>query len=403
MATLEDEEVCIDDGSEENDSEIDFDLNPEEESGTTTFLRSFVHEEDSRHEFTSTVDAAVYNEREKCFDLFSNLLRQYQTLPTNGSKIASEGDFWSIIACEGAKVLDLMPCNFDWFADLFVEMLLHYCLKDSLVRHIPPNESSSLSRPAKLLSHELSDVKQRKLEERLNPHVNSNQRYAPPSNTNPSQFSRENKVPRRKMTTKDPYELPSATFTGTAQFFFRFILHTSHSFFSVALECALLDKIQILSASLASEGRSRDFCASILSLKTLGKFYGLVLFSPHWTLPLVEDSVMAAQLTKHLYRKQRSLAPKVNYLVTVLQDALRNGCLSVAISWIASSLTTLNCFLRWREIPVLQSIFDLLHRIELTSSSSSSEVFSARRSVRKNRWAPSNILPVISEIIACLF
>ena len=44
------------------------------------FIRPFRDDIDSRNEYKTRTETAVYNERERCFDDFSNLLRQFRTV-----------------------------------------------------------------------------------------------------------------------------------------------------------------------------------------------------------------------------------------------------------------------------------------------------------------------------------
>ena len=44
------------------------------------FIRPFREDIDSRNEYKTRTEMAIYNERERCFDDFSNLLRQFRTV-----------------------------------------------------------------------------------------------------------------------------------------------------------------------------------------------------------------------------------------------------------------------------------------------------------------------------------
>eukprot|EP01041_Mallomonas_annulata_P001544 gene1544-2984_t len=120
-------------------------LNNIRKDSKVEYIRSFRDDIDDRNEYKSQVETAVYNERERCYDDFSNMFRQFQ--------IANKGDidgrrveeFWQSLHTSGTKVLSIRDCNFPWFADIFKSMLLFYGLNTSETATSSSNSSSAIS------------------------------------------------------------------------------------------------------------------------------------------------------------------------------------------------------------------------------------------------------------------
>jgi hypothetical protein len=58
---------------------------------------------------SSQVEGIVYNEREKCFDEFSNLFRRYSDINRSDLDGSKTEEFWPILAQIGTKVTPLPP------------------------------------------------------------------------------------------------------------------------------------------------------------------------------------------------------------------------------------------------------------------------------------------------------
>jgi hypothetical protein len=86
---------------------------------------SFREEIDSRHWFRSTVEQAVYNNREKTRDAFARLQSDYARRLQYGDD-ASEA--WAALALPVRLVVaHVLPPNFGWFAAFFQQELLKSC------------------------------------------------------------------------------------------------------------------------------------------------------------------------------------------------------------------------------------------------------------------------------------
>lgn len=92
------------------------------------FIRPFREETDSRLEYKTPYEGLVYNERERCFDELSNLFHTYQEAHRSDITGRKVSEVLRKLPAIGTKVLNLRDCNFFWFADIFVKMLLFHGL-----------------------------------------------------------------------------------------------------------------------------------------------------------------------------------------------------------------------------------------------------------------------------------
>ena len=92
------------------------------------FIRPFREETDSRLEYKTPYEGLVYNERERCFDELSNLFHLYQEAHKSDISGRKVNEVIRKIPIIGAKNSQLKDCNFFWFADIFVKMLLFHGL-----------------------------------------------------------------------------------------------------------------------------------------------------------------------------------------------------------------------------------------------------------------------------------
>lgn len=94
-----------------------------------TFIRPFREEIDSRNEYKSPIENSIYNEREHCYDDFSNLFHQFQDInkiDLDGLKLA---EFWkSSFPLAKQKIFVIRDCSYVWFAEIFKQMLLFHGL-----------------------------------------------------------------------------------------------------------------------------------------------------------------------------------------------------------------------------------------------------------------------------------
>eukprot|EP01036_Dinobryon_divergens_P029422 gene29422-38516_t len=97
-----------------------------------TFLKPFREEMDSRHEYKTKNENAIFNERERCFDEFCNLISKFQQV----SKIDVDGFKTSMfytndLMAHGSTILTLQASNISWFSDMFTKLLLFHSLNNN--------------------------------------------------------------------------------------------------------------------------------------------------------------------------------------------------------------------------------------------------------------------------------
>ena len=90
------------------------------------FIRPFRDDVDSRLEYKNQLEMKLFNERESCFDQFSDLFRRFQTVSRSDIDGKKTSEFWVEVQRTGSDLIRLREINVSWFADLFVSMLLFY-------------------------------------------------------------------------------------------------------------------------------------------------------------------------------------------------------------------------------------------------------------------------------------
>lgn len=68
------------------------------------FIRPFHDDRDNRNGYKGKIESVVYNEREKCFDEFSNLFRKYCEISRSDLDGSKTEDFWPYLTEIGEKV-----------------------------------------------------------------------------------------------------------------------------------------------------------------------------------------------------------------------------------------------------------------------------------------------------------
>jgi hypothetical protein len=115
-----------------------------------TFLKPFREEMDSRHEYKTKNENAIFNERERCFDEFCNLISKFQQvskLDTDGSKTSMF--YTNDLMAHGSTILNLQASNISWFSDMFTKLLLFHSMNNNRgtqTNEKPNNNKGSINR-----------------------------------------------------------------------------------------------------------------------------------------------------------------------------------------------------------------------------------------------------------------
>ena len=311
-----------------------------------SFIRTFAEDVDNRNDYRSPVDARAYNERERCYDSLSNLIRRFQQADIEGGAAISR--FWKNMAFECPTILDIMPCNSDWFCSLFVDILLFYCASN----HLNTVQACGENHPVPLPRSTIKEVQ-------------TTMNILNTANKNPGS-ARKSAYDRKSSVGIDIFNEPAKIFHGNQQFFFRFIVLSNNYLFGRNLELELQQRIFRLVEHLSDDGTedSSSFPDMVLRLKVLGRFYGVVLFYSQWTLPLSDhQGPIALQLQNNSFRKQALFARSVP-LDTALKDAASKGTLSLAVPWVVESFKMLKYNIFWSDclsyLSVLRHLYVIL-------------------------------------------
>lgn len=254
-------------------------------------------------------------------------------------------------------------CNLLWFAEIFKEMLLYYGTNFVIVGS-NMSESKSIFNsdcPNNNLKRKNLDLsfKQRHLEARIGKGASTSN-----SPNSRAQGSENQKLLRLKWMFVSLQD-PSTHFIGDEQFFFRFLLiMDSYRFNSRLTDCIISEifrlcsdqnhtphvssKNQISSPTYESDNKmplkettSSGFLIRVSKLRLLGKFLGLLTFSPYWTTSTsgLNDGPLVALLTKATLNKESGLFRHDSVsLFQIIQNSYTEKNLSYTIPWITSFL-----------------------------------------------------------------
>lgn len=210
-------------------------------------------------------------------------------------------------------------------------------------------------------------------------------RSGPPSRSNPGAASNL----AMNAHTLDAYEAPAQHFAGSERFFFQFIVSMNNfrlnqglvtcvlaqiddlmrgerfeaSFTAMDLDTGTPTKSKKLPIFLPSDQKSskldtkedvfispEDFALKVTKLKILGRFLGLLHFYHQW-MPGAESGGPLSKLALDMAARRGALQMSLPIL-RVVQDAQREGKLSLALPWVAEFLKMLSwlpaCSLRPR-------------------------------------------------------
>lgn len=327
-------------------------------------------------------ECAIFNEREKLYDEISDLYRNYQdsvSSDLDGSKIE---DFWRHMARVCLKMIGgLRDCNISWFADLIMRMLLHYGTNIATHSALVPSQhiikpsaggldQSSIVKP----SIASTDSKQRLLEARMgtggigqtNSFGRGPNRVIRPSSSSSSsattQINRNasdamhtssNRVsnqpqlsPAVNLSNSALLSQPTVLFPGNQQFFFRFFIQCDSYRLCQYLNILMWAELEsITEQALHNLSIGDSFTLCLYKLSILGRFLGLLHFSPHWILSVPKDSLDSGPLRNLAerisdVRKNRFISHvsgKVN-LLDIVQTSMREKRLCLTIPWVAEFL-----------------------------------------------------------------
>ena len=341
-------------------------------------------------------ESAIYNERERLYDDMSDLYRKYQEICSSDLDGSKMEEFWRYMSRACSRIIpSIRDINLSWFADLIMQMLLHYGsnLSNSPIER-PEKSSKNSNENASTESKKGFSVqsklkssgatKQRLLEARMGPGgigqssgfgrapnkvirpssssaaipaggrgqqnvpLGSVQPQTNPVShkTNHSGGGRNMNVTTASAINSNILSQPAVLFPGNQQFFFRFIVQCDCYRLLRHLEISVWNEIVNLeNFSIKSSTHGDFFSLTLFKLGMLGRFLGLLYFSPFWILSISTDSLGSGPL---LHTSERLLELRKVYsafnpsgainLLELVKRSVREKRFCLTVVWVTEYL-----------------------------------------------------------------
>jgi len=298
----------------------------------------FVQQRDSRHNYKTKEELAMFKNREESRDAFLHQLRFFQN--TRGKILDTSELNASVQKVKVASknvIQSIHKLNMNWFADFFCELLLQIGL-------VPMEETD-----AELLS--ISDTdKIQKLHKRFSSNVGARK-----SNGKVNYGQNEDDG------SASPIFEAEQRFLGHQEFFFLFIQATDSYSFVIHLKSRLATLIAGLSTSFSPKGVS----AKLMKLQLLSRFLGFIVFAPNWGVGC-ENVVLSPDETKSWIATTEPCLP----ILAMIRSSWVNRQVVTVVPWVVEYLR----MAKWDKVslhrsPSLHSILATLRTIQLKCQS----------------------------------
>jgi hypothetical protein len=244
------------------------------------FSLPFEGERDSRHNYKTTAQIALYNNREQARDAFLSHLRNFMTAKSKAFLPQDLDNIRERAHHDSRRILgNIFNANMVWFAQFFCDLLLQVGLS-------PVEEMDQ-----ELLSIVRDDRERlQKLHNRMsgrngfhsNPYGMAAARGTSDSRHNGGFAGRQRNgksIPSsRTGTTRSPLQEALVFFPGYQEFFLVFLLAVDSQRFGVYLSQQLSNTI----SNLISDHSFGGFEKRVMDLQVLGRFLGALIFGPNW-------------------------------------------------------------------------------------------------------------------------
>ena len=346
-------------------------------------------------------DSTIFNERESLYDEISEVYRKYQDAVSrdlDGSKVE---EFWRYMSKACVKIIGGMrDCNFSWFADLIMRMLLHYgtnmpsddptmgpSQSSPHPRNTSMNESNNpqkeksfatavqatASKPTSTSNS--SSSKHRLLEARMGPGgigqsssiSRGPNRVIRPSTSatsistsrniqnnagfgqNSGNYKPHNHVLGQGNSTTNYSSLlsqPAIMFPGNQQFFFRFLIQCDSYRLAQYLKISMWAELDsITDTALHSFFGGESFCLCVNKLSLLGRFLGLLHFWPHWVLSVPKETFESGPLRSLMESTAENRTTPlaagglgIVNLLDIVQSSIREKRFCLTVPWVTEFL-----------------------------------------------------------------
>jgi hypothetical protein len=284
------------------DASLDFSPN----SQIPLLTLPFNEERDSRHNYKTREEQALYKNREESRDAFLYQFRSF--LNVRGKLVdtgAAEKEIKKIERSSRTVVNGVMGDNVPWFADFFCDLLLQTGL-------VPLQETDTdLLRIA-------GKEKLQKLHKRFGSMVPLTEK------------STKKLVAERHFRESIPAVAAQQFFPGHQEFFFLFLMSADSFIFGLHLRRVLAQNIKKLAAATTV----RDFERQILKMQLLGRFVGVLFFAPNWVSSTTKQQSPSLLLSTALCEISIAGLP----MLEMLGEACQNGNLVSFVPWVVEVL-----------------------------------------------------------------
>jgi hypothetical protein len=296
----------------------------------------FDQQRDSRHNYKTKEEQAMFKNREESRDAFLYQLRFFQN--TRGKILDTSELNASVQKVKTASknvIQGVHKLNMNWFAEFFCELLLQLGL-------VPMEETDT-----DLLSITDKD-KLQKLHKRFSSKVGATKKSGGKVNFGQNEDSG----------VSSPISEAQQRFPGHQEFFFLFIQSIDSYSFSVHLKSRLAMLVTGMTSSFSLKGLS----TKLLKLQLLSRFLGLLVFSPNWGTGS-EIHVLSADDTKSWIATTEPCLP----FLEMIKSAWAHRQVVTVIPWVVEYLR----MAKWDKVslhrsPSLNLLLAILRTIHLS-------------------------------------
>jgi hypothetical protein len=300
---------------------------------TALLTLPFNQERDSRHNYRTSEEQSVYQNREISRDAFLYQLRAF--LSVRGKVVDASRVTKAIGVVKQSSrtvVQGLLDANLFWFSEFFCDLLLQIGL-------VPLEETDK-----ELLS--IADMdKLQKLHKRFS------------SKTSSSHESSRKIVADPNRNSSSPKEEAQLLFPGHQEFFYLFILSADSYAFGMHLRSHLIAKMIHISSGANLE--TLEKC--LMELRMLARFLGVLLFSPNWRSTA---STRTHEVASHALDGLRQLTSSGLSVIDAVESAQDDRNLVLVIPWVVELLRMTAWDFVTQRSPLYSDLLALLRQIQ---------------------------------------
>lgn len=314
------------------------------EDQTALLTLPFKEARDSRHNYRSREEQAVYKNREETRDAFLYQLRAFLNVKETFVDAAEANRAIQKIRQSSRVVVNgLMDSNLSWFAEFVCDMLLQ-------IGYVPIQETD-----AELLRI-IDKDKLQKLHRRFSSKATRTDR------------SMKTIVADPKREASSPIIAAQQHFPGHQEFFYLFIMSADSYSFAIHFRALLVAKLR----ELAGSTDNQEFEKKVMDSRLLARFLGVLVFSPNWQ-PRFE-SVNALLMSEPSLDGLLLLSASGLSVLAVAENAINSNSLVLAVPWLVELLKMARWDVRVKNSRLYWELLVLLRQIQIRRTVHCSEV-----------------------------